>query len=244
MAKFNKLLNLRLKHKDNQKEKVTALAERSNSGQLSGFSGVFRLSSLSEHEKEQLKTLLQTYSEEEANIEEDFNSLIALTSEVKAITNQAIILHGERIKRAQTLLKSYKEGAFTAWLLTTYGNRQTPYNFLQYYEFYSAMPPHLQPKVDKMPRQAIYTLASRPGDKEEKKKIVETYEGQTKQEILTLIRQIFPLAEEDKRNPVVSNQVINALKKIVSMTTSNHYKPTEEDKKKIEKLLQLIKKTL
>ena len=244
MGKFNTLLNMRLKQKNKEENKMTALAERSQAGQLSGFSGVFRLSALSDHEKEKIKTLLETFSEENTDIEQDFQSLTALTSEVKAITNQAIILHGERIKKAQTILKNYKEGAFTAWLMTTYGNRQTPYNFLQYYEFYTAMPPHLKPQVDKMPRQAIYTLASRPGEKDEKEKIVESYQGETKQEILLVIRKVFPLPEEDKRNPIVALQVINLLRKSVSLTTSKNYKPTEEDKKNIKKLLSLVQETL
>lgn len=244
MGKFNSLLNLRLKQKDKKEDKMTALAERSNSGQLSGFSGVFRLSALSDHEKEKLKDLLSNFSEEDSDIDQDFQSLAALTSEVKAITNQAIILHGERIKKAQTLLKSYKEGAFTAWLMTTYGNRQTPYNFLQYYEFYSTMPRSLQPKIDAMPRQAIYTLASRPGSNEIKEEIVKNYKGETKQEILTAIRKIFPLPEQDKRNPVVSLQVLSMLRKAASLTKSVHYKPTEEEKKRIALLLEHIKKTL
>src|ERR1700677_3684402 len=116
MSKFNDLLNLRFKTKETQQPKMTALVERSNNGDLSSFSGVFRVMPLNDQEKE------------------DLEALTAITSEVKAITNQAVILHGERIKRAQEILKKYRDGAFTAWLFATYGNRQTPYNFLQYYE--------------------------------------------------------------------------------------------------------------
>ena len=162
MGKFQALLNLRLHQKEAPKDKMASLGARATEGNLSSFSGIFRVSALNQREKNSLQELLQQFKKEEyEGTEQDFQSLSAITSEVKAITNQAVMLHGERIKRAQDILKNYKEGAFTAWLLATYGNRQTPYNFLQYYEFYTSMPEKLQPVIDQMPRQAIYTLASR-----------------------------------------------------------------------------------
>lgn len=245
MGKFNTLLNLRLKQKTPEKEKMTALAELSKNGQLTSFSGIFRLTSLSESEKESIKTILLNFAQDTTeHLEEDFLSLVTLTSEVKAIANQAIILHGERIKKAQNILKKYKDGAFTTWLISTYGNRQTPYNFLQYYEFYMTMPPVLHPKIDRMPRQAIYTLASRPGDCEKKEEIVKNFNGETKQQLLSSIRTIFPLDQEDKRNPHVAAQVINSLKKIIQFSKHLHYNPTETEKKVILELLKKIETTL
>ena len=90
----------------------------------------------------------------------DLEFLTTITSEVKAINNQAIILHGERIKQCtRTFLTKYRDGAFSAWLISTYGNRQTPYNFLQYYEFYQSLNLELQKRMDDMPRQVVlYTL--------------------------------------------------------------------------------------
>src|ERR1700688_3342203 len=167
MSKFNDLLNLRFKTKETQK--MTALVERANNGDLSSFAGIFRIAALDEKEKSDLENLLKNYRLNEAyDVDIDFKALSAITSEVKAITNQAVILHGERIKKAQEILKKYRDGAFTAWLFTTYGNRQTPYNFLQYYEFYSLISPAYHPKIDQMPRQAIYTLASRAGPLDQK----------------------------------------------------------------------------
>ncbi len=51
---------------------------------------------------------------------------------------------------------------------------------MQYYKFYTFLPKELREKMDKMPRQVIYTLASRNGDVESKKDIIKTYQGQTK----------------------------------------------------------------
>ena len=67
-----------------------------------------------------------------------------------------------------------------------------PYNLMQYYEFCEAMPRQLRPQIELMPRQAIYVLATRTGSSRQKQKIIENYRGETKAEMFTLIRQIFP----------------------------------------------------
>jgi len=238
MSKFNDLLNLRFKQKETQQPKMTALVERSSNGDLSSFSGVFRVSALNESEKANIETILTNFRLENGDeYEDDLKALMVITSEVKAITNQAVILHGERIKKAQDILKKYRDGAFTAWLFTTYGNRQTPYNFLQYYEFYNVIPQTLHPKLDQMPRQAIYSLASRAGPLNKKEEIVQNYEGQPKQELLKLIRLEFPLPDDDKRLPHFSSHAISFLKKARDMLKNPHCLPKEDEKKQMKNLL-------
>ena len=245
MGRFNSLLSLRLKQKDSQKPKVTALAQRSRTGDLSSFSGVFRVSPLSSVEKDELSDLLKAFQEyEEYDSEKDLKELMHITSEVKAITNQAVMLHGERIKKAQNILKNYKEGAFTAWLITTYGNRQTPYNFLQYYEFYSAMPQDLHTTIDAMPRQAVYVLASRGGEIEKKTEMVKKYQGETKKVMISLIQREFPLDRDDKRLPNIANQSISSLMRIKDLLTHSLFDPTERQKKKIYEVLEQIFATM
>lgn len=239
MAKFNALLNLRLKSKNTQKEKMTALAERSSNGNLSSFSGVFRVSALNESEKTNLEQILKEFrSHDDYDVEQDLNSLMVITSEVRAIINQAVILHGERIKKAQEVLKEYQDGAFTAWLIATYGNRQTPYNFLQYYEFYTSMPQTLHTKIDDMPRQAVYTLASRTGDFSKKEELVRNYKGQPKQELLGMIRTLFPLSETDKRAINYNAQALTCLKRLKSVVDNKNFKPSKKEK---ERLCEMIK---
>lgn len=236
MSKFNDLLNLRFRQKESAK--MTALVEKSNNGNLSSFSGVFRVSSLNHEETAALEAILKNFRQNESfDISSDLRALGALTSEVKAITNQAVILHGERIKKAQEILKNYLDGAFTAWLYATYGNRQTPYNFLQYYEFYTQMPQTLHSKIDQMPRQVIYTLASRNGDPSKKEEIVKNYNGQTKQELLNLIRTEFPLNEFDKRLPNLTAQAITFMKKARELLKKPLCVPSEAEKKTLQGLI-------
>ncbi len=200
-SKLSSILEKRLQDSGQKNSKVKDLANQAAEGNLSGFRGIFRIVPLSAKEEMLLNALLKKYAIEstEDTREEDCKKLSQLSSELKAIHNQAAFLHGERIKQAQILLKNYKEGAFSAWLVAVYGNRQTPYNFLYYYEFYHALSPPLQKKLELLPRQAAYTLASRQGEKEKKEKIVEQYQGEKKAEILKKIREYFPLKEKDKR---------------------------------------------
>lgn len=242
MSKFNDLLNLRFRQKDSQQQaKMSALVERANNGELSSFSGVFRVTALNEQEKDVLESILKSYRENESyDVNIDLKALMTITSEVKAITNQAVMLHGERIKRAQELLKKYRDGAFTAWLFAIYGNRQTPYNFLQYFEFYNVMPQTLHPKIDEMPRQAVYTLASRSGPLEKKKELVEKYTGQAKKELLTLIRKEFPLHEDDRRTPNFASHALSYLKRAKEILKNPLCRPEEDEKQQMRHLLSQI----
>jgi hypothetical protein len=213
MAKTNLLIAQRLQKKD-PSSKMAEMTKQSINGNLSGFSGIFSPSELSPSERELIHTLLIDYAEDREDVTEDFEQLVSITSEVKAINNQAALLHGERIKRAHAIFTRYRDGAFTAWLIAAYGNRQTPYNLWQYYEFCEAMPKLLRSKIETMPRQAIYTLATRQGPLEHKRRIVEEYQGQTKGELLEIIREAFPLDHHDKRGTPPGEALVQALKKI------------------------------
>ena len=237
--KVNKFLSDRLKKSD-KNNKMSALATQSMDGNLTSFSGIFGFSELSTNEKEDLALLLKRFSTDSTELDQDLKSLITLTSEVKAINNQALILHGERIKAAQTILKQYKEGAFTNWLINTYGNRQTPYNFLQYYEFYLSLPQTLRPLLEMMPKQAIYTLASRDGSAEEKQYIIQNYQGETKRELIQIIRETFPLKEKDKRSKSVALGLINGFEKLRVTIKSNLHLLSEKQKTTLKNLLKEI----
>jgi hypothetical protein len=239
MAKFSDLLNQRFLKKE--KSKMATLAEKSSEGSLSSFSGIFKLGEVSDKEKKELENLLLKYANEDEDISSDLSSLLSITSEVKAIQNQAAILHGERIKKAQEILKKYRDGAFTAWMLTTYGNRQTPYNFLQYYEFFKAMPKGLHPQIETMPRQAIYTLASREVPIEEKEKIIRSYNGESKEELLFLIRSRFPLDEGDKRGENHGQVAIQALERMLLTFEKQKVQLLPAQKQRLSSLLHQLK---
>ncbi len=237
MSKFNSLLMGRFRHHP-KKEKMNELVERTSSTPLTSFSGAFQVNPISKEERASLQTLLEKYQIDKNNISEDLKFLTTITSEVKAISTQAVILHGERIKRAQELFKKYHDGAFSNWLLKTYGNRQTPYNFMQYYELYSALPKKLQSIVDEMPRQAIYSLSSRSASQEKKVAFVKEYNGESKTELLEKLRSSFPLAKQDKRNPNKTKSVLDLLKRAKKMMNDDRFVPSNEEKVELQGLVK------
>lgn len=242
MSKLNALLGRRFKA--SKTEKMSALVNRSNEGELSSFSGVFQISPLSEEEKAALKKILEKYQTKTADLSIDLPLLSTITSEVKAISHQAVILHGERIKRAQAILKNYQDGAFTIYLKTTYGNRQTPYNFLLYYELYSAVSKQIKEIVSEMPRQAIYTLSSRDVPLEKKEEFIRAYQGETKKEILEKLRTLFPLQSEDKRKQRSSKTLLHLLRYSLQLLGKETFSPTPQEKKELAELISAIRSKL
>lgn len=237
MSKVNSILDQRMK-KPSHSSKMAAMAQQSAHGNLTSFSGMFSVSDLSIQEKDILTEILKTYANEDQEIQRDLDSLIALTSEVKAINNQAALLHGERIKKGHQILTRYRDGAFTAWLIAAYGNRQTPYNLMQYYEFCEAMPKQLRPQIEWMPRQAVYVLATRTGSLEQKQTLVEKYQGETKAEMLALIRQLFPLKRADKRQQKIGHKLIQELQHMSDQLEQSIHQLTIAEKRHIVTLLK------
>ncbi len=240
MKDLNSLLSEKLNHKN--QTKLQTLADK-NLAQPT-LQGFFKTTPLSENETFTLHKILFENKTSKSDLEDDLLSLKTITQEIKAIQTQAIILHGERIKKAQFLLKPYKEGAFTEWLLTVYGNRQTPYNFLQFYEFYLSLEEGLRPKLLDMPKQAVYTLASRTGDPSKKESIIINYRGEPKHLLLAKIRNIFPLPQTDKRKQKFSEHVLLTLQRLIEQAEEKEWAPTKNEKKKIELLLRSFIKKL
>ena len=238
MSKSDSFLINRFKEKE-KKEKVGDLIERSSGNPRPHFSSPFEVAPLSDAEKEGLQALLETYQTEEVRpLEDDLQSLLTLTSEIKAIDNQAVILHGERIKKAHTLLKKYREGAFTHWLIKTYGNRQTPYNFLQYYDFYTALPKPIREITNAMPRQVIYHLSSRPIPWEKKVAFVKAYRGESKTLLLDKLRSSFPLPKQDKRSGNQAKNALHLLQRAKVAMGRPTFSPSKGEKRALQALIR------
>lgn len=176
---------------------------------------------LSDHEEGALRALLSSGSGKDSSISEDFSTLANLTGEIKSIHHQSVLLHGERILQAQQLFKKYGELAFSRWLKTVYGNRQTPYNFLKYYQFYISLTKTLQQKVLAMPKQIVYTIASRNCSVEDKQRVIDSYEGESKETYIKAIRKAFPLEKKDrreKRKEKTSTQILYLLNAAIEAT--------------------------
>lgn len=245
MSNVNDLLNKRL-NKNDSTSKMAEMARQTSKGELSSFSGVFGITELSKAEMNGLESLLKEHSLEiSQRIDNDLDMLASITAEVKAISNQAAVLHGERIQKAHTILTKYKEGAFTAWLMATYGNRQTPYNYLRYYELIQLTPKQMRPLLESMPKQAVYNLAAREGKIDRKLEIVQKYHLLNKEEILRVIRELLPLDKEDKRKTDLGEEFLNLLLKVKAKLIQKGFKLGSKQKNiavhLLEDLLMQIK---
>ena len=231
-------------NKEKDREEFKQSYEVVKPSQMSPFRGMFGESKLTEDEEKAIKNILDTNmlpgDNKEADTMQDMQMLKQLTTEIKAISNQSVLLHGERIKKAQNVLRNYKDGAFTQWLISTYGNRQTPYCMLQYYEFYHSVPADKRPMIEKMPKKAAYTLASRTGELDVKLDIVEKYKGERQNDIIALIQETFPMPEKDKRKQPVNVALIDDLERIVTKLDKRRRQLGEADKMRIQKLLAVL----
>lgn len=240
MAKANALATALLEKSGGPQEKqgFKESFEVTKPALMSGFRGMFGERELSSYEEERIEHILRDHVGEaqEDQVEEDCRSLFRITSEIKAISNQSILLHGERIKRAQDILKSYKDGAFSEWLLATYGNRQTPYSMLQYFELYSSLPHKEKPLIENLPKKAAYVLAAREGPLEEKVELLKGYKGERQQEMLLRIREAFPKDSSDRRSRSPSLSLLHELERCVARCEERHHIFSVEERKRLQQL--------
>lgn len=223
---------------------MSALAQQTASGQLNSFSALFASAELSISEQGFLEKLLEDYSLDTKSVAKDLKALSALNKEIKSIGHQAALLHGERIQKARGILKAYKEGAFSRWLTGTYGNRQSPYNFLQYYEFWQSISQPLKEKVESMPRQVIYSLASRSIPLNQKERFVKEYQNEGKAETLKKIRQLFPLSEKDKRKSKQADLIVKSLQALERKWLAQTFRCNISQKQEMQRIVKHFQKLL
>lgn len=200
---------------------------------------------LSEVEKQTIQKILvddyQPGTISENLVLEHIERLSNITKQIKSISAQSVLLHGERIKQAQELLSNYREGAFTKWLMSTYGNRQTPYSMLRYYEFYQSAPKETQSMIESAPKKAVYLLASREGDKSKKLELIQKHGTSKQSDLLLLIQSTFPIDETDKRKPL-NTSTIESMSKLCLKLESRAKYLSDDDRIDIGKLIQRLQK--
>ncbi len=209
--------------------------------QTSHQTAVIPFSPLDENEQVAIDTLLSENSLEGNNLEKDIFEVSKITSEIKSIRKQELILLGERIIAAQKILKSYKDGTFTQWLTKTMGSKQTGYNVLAYYDLYQALPsPDLQDTFSKIPQKAAYTLANKGkgGNIEKTIEIINEYHDSPPEEFIEVVKEAFPLGSSDRRKSTKKISDKDLLKQILPAIRKL------SDRKSLEKVLSLVEKLL
>lgn len=237
MTKKTDLLFQRFEQKTSSK--IRELAEKSASGSRSGFQGIFQVQGPTQEQKSSLESALIDYNQRNSiEFSKDIEQLMQLMLEVQAISHQALLLHGQRIQSAKEILKGYREGAFSTWLLSAYGNRQTPYNFLQYFEFFQALPDTYKAQVEKMPKQAIYKLASRDQPLQQKLSLLDRSSDCSCREFLARLRAELPLKPLDRRQK--AHPICSLLAKVHDYLETQNAHLLADDAAKARQLCQKI----
>lgn len=207
-------------------------------------------SKLTPSDENQIQKILADYYNpsrtKEEDVSRDYYKLKNLTEEIKSINVQSVLLHGERIQKAENLLKNYRDGAFSKWLMAAYGNRQTPYSMLRYYELYNDLQTEqLQKKLEAMPKKAAYTLAFRFGSRERKAKIVENFSGQKQRDLILEIQATFPSDVDDGRKPKSQNaDAIFKMFELYRKVEKRRDELTHQHRERIRELIENLNKLL
>lgn len=188
---------------------------------------------------EEFKETLRECAPEEANIEKDTEALIEISEQLKSIRKQQAILHGERILRAKNILKKYKAKAFSSWILITYGNRQTPYNFLYYYTFYIELSREMKALVEQIPLSITYQLSSKNICSDEKIKFIKNHHKKPFNQMKTELKKSFSSYKPKDENKHHLKIALNSLKK-----TKFTKGISEESRKVLSEMKNLINKLL
>ncbi len=239
-----KFLAMRSKPKDAEDEEAVK-------GELNvhnSFRALFEAQKMTEEEVRSMQEIFSEHmagqNDEEA-VRDDFRNLVQLTTEVKSIQKQAVLLIGERIARVRIILQKYSDerGAFTKWLKHTFNTLKTAYNALSFYEMYNVLPDDdLKKNFKAMPQKASYILASRQGDFGVKCDIIRDYKGERQKEVIELIAEKLPLAQGDKRGKqelgaktlLEMEQLIDLLDRRIGLI-----KPSDKDR--IEKMIMRLR---
>ncbi|MFY9715771.1 MAG: CT583 family protein [Candidatus Rhabdochlamydia sp.] len=213
------------------------------------FRNEFVATPLSTEEEMNIQNLLyENYVSNKSGSDEvdaDYKTLVLLTRQIKSIDRQGILLHGERIHKARGLLKKYRDGTFTKWLIKAYGNRQTPYRMLHFYELFQELEGEDRKLLEKMPKKVAYQLAMRDGSLMDKAMVIRNHQSKSPEEISEEIQKVFPLQKEDRRidhsnkDDRIVKTLENAVAKLMQKKSLSNC-----IRKKLEKLIENMQKIL
>lgn len=192
-------------------------------GPINSFDAMFSVNEHDLNEKENRtieKLLVDGYEPglfPEENVEKDIVQIKQITKELRSIDKQGLILIGERISKAKEIFSRYKEQSFREWLKFTYGSFKTGYNYIAFFDLYTALPHHLKGKFKEMPAKAAYVLASKEAPIEKKAEIVENHASGRAQDIITLIQETLgsSLLRKSYRKPLI-DKILDSIEKEVS----------------------------
>ena len=247
MSKANLLAKkfLALRNKEGQKLSIPTPSS-ADVVPHNSFRAMFDPHALGDKEIDSLKLIFEESSVEtsfEEDIEKDFSQLVQITSELKAIQKQAVILVGERICAVREIFKRHGgEGiGFTAWLSIAFNAKKTAYNAMAYYELYSALPnDELKTKMKQMPVKVSYVLASRKAPEKLKFSIIDSYQGEKQREMLDRIEEHIPINGDKRSLRTLGEKAVDDLERIIETLMRRQKHIHGEEKKRIDSAMHKL----
>lgn len=200
---------------------------------INAFNALFAVQDLTDQEERSIEQILLDGCEPGDPVQErvpaDALEIKKLTKELKAIKRQELVLIGERIAEAREVFRKYKKRSLREWMDFTFGSFKTGYNYLAFYDLYTAFPDELRGILKDMPAKAIYVLASKDMPIETKMDIVRTSPArETASNLITRIQNSLGMSDHEK--PPGSARILNALEKAASLLHPDRIDPLQRSR--------------
>lgn len=253
MSKANllakKFLALRNKEIAKAEDQMPSEPESKSKSKLvphNSFRAMFDPHDLGDTEINNLKLIFNQSAEKsdfEEELDKDFSQLVQITSELKAIQKQAVILVGERVCAVREIFKRHGgEGiGFTAWLSLTFNAKKTAYNAMAYYELYSSLPTEdLKTKMKQMPVKVSYVLASRTAPEKLKFSIIDSYQGEKQREMLDRIEEHIPILGDKRSLRTLGEKAVDDLERIIETIMRRKKHIHDKERLRIDQLVHIL----
>ena len=186
-------------------------------------------------------------TEFEEEVDKDFSQLVQITSELKAIQKQAVILVGERVCAVREIFKRHggENIGFTAWLSLTFNAKKTAYNAMAYFELYNALPTEdLKTKMKQMPVKVSYVLASRTAPEKLKFSIIDSYQGEKQREMLDRIEEHIPILGDKRSLRTLGEKAVDDLERIIETIMRRKHHMHDKEKLRIDHALHMLEELI
>ncbi len=244
MSEMNRLAQKFLALRSKPKEGEESEAKKQELNLHNSFRALFDAQKMTEDEVRNMQLIFSEHMAgqyDEESVRDDFRNLVQITTEVKSIQKQAVLLIGERVAKVRAILRKYSDekGAFTKWLKHTFNTLKTAYNALSFYEMYQVLPDEeLRKNFKAMPQKASYILASRQGDFGVKCDIIRDYRGEKQKEVIEIIAEKLPIAEGDKRGrQELGARTLMEMEELLDLLDRRIGLVRPSDKDRIEKMI-------
>ena len=177
----------------------------------------------------------QALSDEES-YQEDVLSVKLLTSQIKAIQKQHVLLLGEKIYNARKILSKscFSSTTFSSWIDLVFRTKSSAYNALAYYELVISLPSQtLQKEFQSIPYKSAYILAARKGDLDTKVSVIGKVCGMSNASAIRVMDKLLPSSrikegrefqESDlEKNRKLSDSLLETLRIVCSGTPLSPY---------------------